>query len=160
VPELGNIPERCHDDIKAIVDYWRSIHPKIGLPGRQHFDPVDIPQLLANLRLIDVHTSPMRFRIRLMGSQLVAAFNQDHTGKFYDEIFEGFDDSDLFHKLRAVVETHEPNWRKGDHRLNPVRNYVLMERVALPLASDGVNVDMLLMLMHFEPRFEIGKDQD
>jgi hypothetical protein len=35
-----------------------------------------------------------------------------------------------------------------------------MERVVLPLASDGVNVDMLLMLMHFEPRFEIGTVQD
>ena len=160
MPDNGNIPDRCHADIKAVVDYWRSIHPQTGLPGRQHFDPVDIPQLLPNIRLIDVHTSPLRFRVRLMGTKLVATFDDDHTGKYYDEIFEDFENSALFHELRAVVETRKPNWRKGDHRLNPMRDFILMERVVLPLASDGENVDMLLMLMHFEPRFETKYDAD
>ena len=155
MPNFGNIPERCHANIRAIAEYWRSIHPVTGLPGRQHFDPVDIPHLLSYLRLIDVQGPPMRFRIRLMGTKLVESFDQDHTGKFYDEVFEGFERTPLFEEFRAVADTREPHWRKGDHRLNPMRDYILIERVTLPLAEDGENVDMLLMLMHFESRFDV-----
>lgn len=156
MPIFGNIPDDCHAQIRAIVDYWAAIHPTEGLPGRQHFEPRDIPALLPYLRLIDVLGPPLRFRIRLMGTQLVDALRADHTGKFYDEVFENFERSSLHHELRAVVERHEPNWRRGDHRLNAGRDYILMERVILPLARDGENVDMLLMLMHFEPRVDIG----
>ena len=38
---------RWHPRVARLYRYWLSIHPPGGgLPGRQHFDPVDVPELL------------------------------------------------------------------------------------------------------------------
>ena len=68
---VGNIPEDCHPKVQALVAYWRSIHPAEGLPGRQHFEPCDIPTLLASLYLLDVCPQSGALTFRLMGTGLV-----------------------------------------------------------------------------------------
>jgi len=42
-------PETWHSKLQHLHDYWLSIHPGTGLPGRQHLDPADLPGLLARL---------------------------------------------------------------------------------------------------------------
>ena len=66
-----SIPDEAHADIKLFYEYWRSITPEGRLPGRQHFDPISIPQLLSNLWLIEVHREPLRFWRRLVVLPLV-----------------------------------------------------------------------------------------
>lgn len=55
--ELQTPPADCEPKIRAAYDYWRRIHPAQGLPGRQHFDPANIPRLLPFFPLHGCSTS-------------------------------------------------------------------------------------------------------
>jgi len=145
-PLSQDIPEDCHPKIRAIYDYWRSAHPKGGgLPGRQHIDPIDIPRLLPNVWLIDVCREPYRFRFRLLGTLVVDYAGEDNTGKWFDERWPDFDSSVFL----DVVETGRPSWARGLSKMRPEKNYYELERVRLPMATDGKTVDMILVLTVF-----------
>lgn len=132
-----------------VVDYWRSIHPETGLPGRQHLDPVDIPQLLPNIRILDVVGRPPRYRTRLMGTGVVRSVGEDHTSQWLDEVFPGFEKSSAALGLDTVVRTGALNWRRGNPRVFAGKEYMVIERVYLPFAQDGRTVDMILSYVLF-----------
>lgn len=75
----------CHEKIRAIVEYWKSIHPESGLPGRQHFDSCSIPELRRKIALIDVVGEPLRFRIRFLGPGIGGDAGEDNAGKWVAE---------------------------------------------------------------------------
>jgi hypothetical protein len=140
----GNLPDSCHESIREMVAYWVRIHPETGLPGRQHFDPLDIPRLLPNIRLLDVVGRPPRFRIRLMGTQLREFFGAELTGKWLDEVFPNLEGSLTHTELLKTIEAKAPRWRRGQPALDIEKDFLDMERVYLPFARDGRTVDMIL----------------
>jgi hypothetical protein len=142
------IPDSCHPKIKTLVDYWLSIHPCKGLPGRQHFDPRAIPKLLPNIWLLDVFRSPLRLRFRLFGTNIVDYAGEDNTGKWLDERWPEYD-ANVF---KRVIDTKQPGWSRGPSVLRPEKNYYELERVRLPMARDGETVDMILALTVFFDR--------
>lgn len=139
------VPDGCHPKIAALLDYWRSRHQGTNLPGRQHIDPAAIPSLLPNLWLVDVVHDPLRFRMRLIGTRVVAYAGEDNTGCWIDEKWPGYDDR----PFRQVVESRMPSWWRGPSQLRPEKTYVELERIRLPLAGIGTTVDMLLGLTVF-----------
>ena len=57
-----------HPRIARMIAYWREFAPGPGLlPGKQHFDPMRVPDLLPNLWLLEVvregDTRRYRFRV-------------------------------------------------------------------------------------------------
>lgn len=138
-------PEAMHPKIDAIIRYWQSIQPPTGLPGRQHFDPRDIPELWRNIMMIDVAHDPLRFRFRLLGTTIIDYAGEDNTGKWFDERWPDYDDT----PLRRIVEQRAPSWWRGPPQLRPEKHYFELERVRLPLARDGETVDLLLGLTVF-----------
>jgi len=142
--DTGKLPANCHENIRQIVDYWVSIHPDSGLPGRQHFDPLEVPKMLSNIRLLDVVGDPPRFRIRLMGTRLREFFGAEQTGSWLDVLFPNLDGSITHTELLRTIETGQPRWRRGKPALDIEKDYLDMERVYLPFARDGRNVDMIL----------------
>jgi hypothetical protein len=140
-----------HPRAQRLYDYWRQIHPAAGLPGRQHFDPAALTDVLPNLRLIDVHRDPLRFRYRLLGSRVDVVHGRNLANQWLDEAHAG--DPHLEHLLREYVriaETAEPSWRRGMPWVVPEPECVTVEALRLPLARDGVTVDMVLgMSMYF-----------
>ncbi len=145
------LPESASPKIKALFDYWRSIHPdpghpEAGLPGRQHFDPMDIPRLLPNIWMIDVSHDPLRFRMRLVGTEIVRFTGRDATGQWLDSIYSDYENTDAYRFHRTCALSGEPAYRKGSVISNPGRDYVEAERLYLPLAEDGKTVDILLTM--------------
>jgi len=132
-----------------LVDYWRAIHPAAGLPGRQHMDPVDIPHLLPNIRILDVVGRPPRFHTRLLGTGIVKSVGFDYTNKWLDEVFPDFEKSSAALGLHTVVRTGVLNWRRGNPSLFVGKEYMTIERVYLPFARDGETVDMILSCVLF-----------
>ena len=140
---------------RELLAYWRGIHPPSGLPGRRHFDPTAIPALLPNLWLLDVHRNPYRFRFRLVGSEVEAADEKVRAGNFLDEISPPETRAAITKLLADAVENPRPLWYRGKPYLGYVERSHRIERLTLPLASDGRTVDMLLNLTLFswEPGF-------
>jgi hypothetical protein len=142
--------DQLHPVIRALHDYWRGIHPASGLPGRQHFNPADIPRLLANVWLVDVHTDPYRFKYRVLGSALIEAGTPVRTGKFLDEAIPEPDKRARMESFFIqAIESRAPNWRRGEPTIYHNRFIAELEVIALPLARDGTTVDQLLCATYF-----------
>jgi hypothetical protein len=138
------VAKGCDERIVSLIDYWLKIQPADRLPGRDHFDPLDVPGLLPNLVLVDVERDPYRFRCRLMGTTVVKAFRNDLTGRYLDEALDGFQESNA-HRFRVqVAETWMPGYYKGPTTSSFALDFTDLEYIHLPLASDGEFVDMVL----------------
>jgi hypothetical protein len=137
-----------HPKIRQLYEYWQRIHPAPGkLPGRQHFDPLRVHTLLPNVWLIDVIRPQMRFRYRLVGTMITEALG-DTTGRWLDEVHPDFHPGSPTHQnYVSVANKGEPSWRRGRPVLMAYsERCVEIERILLPLASDGVMVDVILAL--------------
>ncbi len=139
----------CHPKIKTVIEYWSRIGPDGALPGRQHFDPVDLKTLLANLWLVDVVGDPPRFKYRVAGTKIVEYLGQEPTQKWMDEVFPHLEETHTFRDLMTAVREGRPQWRRGTPTLQPQKSFKVVEQVTLPLAGDGKNVDMVLNLTIF-----------
>jgi hypothetical protein len=143
------LPDDCSPLIRAVFDYWVSIRPRDGLPGRRQFDPVEILPLSPNLWLVDVERNPLRFLIRRIGMEIVNFTGHDPTGQYYDEIFPNFDASTAKKHMAHAAEMGMPAYRRGATNSNPKKTFIMSERITLPMASDSVTVDMLLNLTSY-----------
>jgi hypothetical protein len=131
----------------GLAQYWEArarARPDGGLPGRADIDPLDFQGLLGQVFLLDVVGRPARdFRFRLFGTEMVQVYGQDLTGRLLSEL----DDRDYAAALRPDYVTTAtsglPSVRRG--RLEwAKRDHISYERLLLPLAEDGRQVDMLL----------------
>jgi hypothetical protein len=139
---------RWHPKVRQLHDYWKRIHPAAGvLPGRQHFDPLDIAELMPLVWMVDVvrEGGTLRFRYRLLGTRHVRAMSRDFTGWWMDEAHAGFLDSAVYPHYLDVARG-EVSWRRGQPGFHVDPSYYEIERVMLPLARDPAIVDMILAI--------------
>jgi len=147
----GSLSEDRWDDIvTATYVYWQSISPEGILPGRQHLDPSDIPRLLPHLWLMDVQQAPRAYRWRLIGSEAQAGKLPVQPGGSVDNHLEGKTLKKALAVLDQVVDTRQPNWAKGRPLMPHDPAVRSVERLILPLARNGVTVDMLLGVTVYE----------
>jgi hypothetical protein len=149
MPSRAVLPEAAaaaDPRFREFFAYWERKAPPGRLPGRQHIDPGEMPRLLPGIVLYDVVRDGrnLRFRWRLVGTSVVAAVGADHTGQFVDEvILDPAQRAALQRALAEVVRTRAPRfWRTPISY--PGREFVALERLALPLASDGETVDVVI----------------
>lgn len=134
-----------HPEVRHMFAYWYALRPPSGLPGRQHFDPIDVVPLLPGVWLLDIQKQPFRLRYRLVGTRVTESIGRDVTGMWMDEAHpDALQVPGYFDRYRAVVETAQPSWRKGRARLYIHQDYSTLENIFLPLARDGRAVDMIL----------------
>lgn len=142
--------EPLHAKVRALIEYWISVHPAGLLPGRRHFDPLDVPTLLQNIWMIDVErASELRLRYRLIGTSVARAFEKDTTGQYLHDAHPDFHETPVWSYMREVADTGMPNWRKGAPHFGMRQGFRHLERVFLPMASDGRTVDLILALTVF-----------
>jgi hypothetical protein len=138
---------KFHPSVRTLFAYWLNIHPHDGLPGRQHFDPGAVAELLPNIRLVDVHRDPLRFRYRLLGSRVGSVHGKNLSGQWLHEFYVAETrGAELLRDYARVVETGKPAWRRGEPRVVPEPDCRTLEVLRLPLASDARSVDMILAI--------------
>lgn len=127
--------------------YWLSIRPSPALlPGRQHFDPLDIPDVMPRIWLLDVVRSDgaMRFRYRLVGTREVETLEREVTGEWLDDVHPRLKENpELLERYRYMVEQGEPTYRKGFINFSHKREHERVENCMAPLARDGRTVDII-----------------
>jgi len=140
-------PVPTEKDTQAFRDvfaYWQGKFHGDRLPGRADIDPLELRPFLGRIALIDVirEGDALRFRYRLMGVRIVALFGHDFTGNFIEDALS----PDRFDSVNAaftgVVKTGQPHFWEIPVPA-PDRDFRSLRRLLLPLASDGVTVDML-----------------
>jgi hypothetical protein len=126
------------DILRQLFQYWDEKRGDRRAPSRDDIDPAGMIEALPNVFLIDVVAEPRRYRVRLMGTELVECYGQDITGRYVDEITD-----QVLGALHELVTTWRP-WRLvGESGKTPgrVKRYELL---ALPLSTDGATVNMVL----------------
>lgn len=140
----------CDSRIAALYQYWLSLRPAADmLPGRQHFDPTDVPRLLPWILLVDVEREPLRFRYRLVGTENVRVKGYDSTGQYLDERVPDFATTPTYPQWLAAVEHRQVAYHRGLPVRHVPKDYIESERLLLPLARNGQHVDMVLALAVF-----------
>jgi hypothetical protein len=127
--------------------YLRSIAPAGRLPGRQHIDPPAFGRLLPFINLVDVERQgdDVRFRFRLVGTAQTIVAGREVSGRYVEEAVL----PEYVYRIRANMALATARGAPVHDSFampHPGREFIETERVYFPLASDGVTVDMLLIL--------------
>jgi hypothetical protein len=144
-------PYDRHPRFQDLATYLAAKAPAGRLPGRQHIDPLEIPRLLPHLTLVDVvrEADRLRYRFRLLGTDVVAKNAVDVTGKWIEEAFPPEPAAAITSAYDNVVATRTPHHWASVMGV-PGRDHIRFERIVFPLASDGETVDMLIGVYAFD----------
>lgn len=131
---------------ETVFAYWRARAGAKSIPARGDIDPmIDLGHLVQHMFLVDVEPDPLRFRFRLVGTDIVDHVGKDMTGKYLDELVE-YDAQYV-----RVKPDYETSVKLRTATVSPVRfltkdgkHYINYERLLLPLSEDGRIVNMIL----------------
>ena len=154
----------CGGHCRWIYQYWDSLRRGGRLPSRKDFDPARAPpRILPNLILMEPmrepETSRRRLWLRLVGTALVDTYRREITGRFLDEVYIADDYEDVTKQFDVLFETGRPTclWSETRTRDGRFMNY---ERIVLPFAENGRDIDMVLASVEFFPadhRFDASR---
>src|ERR1700732_5175329 len=122
--------------------YWLERKGARPFPPRRDIDPLDFDYLLGNVMLVDVLSDPLRFRVRLHGSNMVMRAGYDLTGKLVDDLPIPEYRTYVIERCKDLVKRGTPLVVQHDRVLGgqPQR----YEALWVPFSSDGTRVTMLL----------------
>lgn len=128
-----------------LEDYWRELGNGEHLPGHRQIDPVALGVLLPHIFLLDVLNDPLDFRYRLVGGHI-----EDNVGRpLKGELVSAISKRDpnrtgMFSYYSSCVAERAPV--KLDEAFENLASQPRELRLlSLPLADDGINVDILFV---------------
>jgi hypothetical protein len=143
----------------GLWSYWRGKLAGRTMPRRADVDPAEITGLLPYLQLVERVAG--RYRYRLTGTAVVAAYGRELTGKFVDEIIPPARRAVAEHHYNLVYDERRPLFVRNKYTTTKAID-IVATRLILPLSEDGSTVSMLLMAQTFEYGAQISEhlDQD
>ncbi len=112
------------------------------MPARADFDVLELREWLGHLHLIEVVDGGRDFHHRVYGTDLAIAFGMDLTGKGMSALPDGVREQVRQHYAQ-VCASGEPMVIDDDPAVRSAVERV--EKLILPLSSDGATVDRLLV---------------
>jgi hypothetical protein len=135
-----------------MLRYWHYVHSAGRLPGLSDFILDDVPGLRPNIRLIDVVSGgALKYRVRAIGREHLKHLGYDPSGGWYENVAPHFSNSIVELDLARVCRDRRPIYRRGKSIVSYVSGVRGIERVHLPLSSDGNSVDGIATLTLFFP---------
>jgi hypothetical protein len=135
--------------LQKLYAYWNAVRGTRRLPARRDIDPLEFGYVLGHVILIDVLRDPLRFRVRLHGSEIAMRSSLDLTGRLLDDLPGKDFRSYVIERCRGLVERAEPLRVEQDRPLDGrLHRY---EALWLPLSDDGVTVSMLMCGLIYRP---------
>lgn len=134
-----------HELFAPALSYWQAIKDD-RLPSRLDIDPVDIPDLLPNVMLLDVLDGGRDFRYRLAGTAVERNFGAPIKGLSLASIVEAFPSiKPVLEVKRGCVATASPyacDAAMFTHFGTKKQVYCF----AMPLSDDGVTVSQIFTI--------------
>lgn len=124
--------------VQELHRYWDGKRQGRAMPRKADIDPSEMKPLLPYLLLADFAAEPFRLRYRLVGTEIVAIYGVDFTGRWLDELDFGDQvEGGWPAQYRRVFDTCRPLF--GDARLTAVSGIEMDYAFGLfPLSDDGV----------------------
>jgi hypothetical protein len=144
---VDSIDDPLHRQMFA---YWQQKRGTRRMPSRGDIDPTEIPRLLPNL-LISEHVAEggiERWRYRLAGTAVTAAFGRNPTGHFIDELTKGAY-REFIERIHRVVREEERALFCASEYTGACAQRMSAKRLLLPLTTGGRQVDQIITLLVF-----------
>jgi hypothetical protein len=103
-------------NVRQFLDLWFTEVNAGRRPGKDFFDPLRLRFLLGSLSLLDVEKDPLRFRYRVVGTDIVQRLGLELTGKLLDDHPNPTFRPLLIQGCRMVYHTGKPVYGRIDTR--------------------------------------------
>lgn len=135
--ELISDPARITDgNVRQFLKFWLAAHRDGRMPGKEFLDPLRLRFLVGSLSLLEVQREPLRFRYRLVGSDIVQRLSMELTGKWLDDHPDPHMRPYLIQGATMVYREAKPAYCRA--RTRTMGEDWLLELVAVPLLGpDG-----------------------
>jgi hypothetical protein len=129
--------------LQRLHAYWLERCAGRAMPTRADVDPLDFAYILGNVVLLGVEREPLRFRVRLQGTEIVQRLGFDLTGRTLDELtMPGF--RALIAKAVVEVATHGMPLLRQRNMIMDDR-LLRYEAVLLPLGGESGLVEHVMI---------------
>ncbi len=134
-------------NVRQLVDLWEEKRQGRAMPAWSAIDAFDLRPWLGDIEVVDVIRRPfLRFRFRLVGTNITAIDGTDLTGQFAEDFFTG-ELAGVLDEYRDVAENGEPAYSWRFERPNAKGFWTSYDKAIFPLGEDGWAVDKLLIYM-------------
>lgn len=116
------------------------------MPARANFAHEDLWPLMGDIALIDVETAPLRYRYRLIGTNIVSLVDRDMSGRYLDDVYRGEKYDNVVRSL-DYIRAHKVQVRGAGNISHAEQDDLRVEVLDAPLSSDGETVDMVLKVV-------------
>lgn len=144
----ADFPVGCNARVLSIYDYWNTCRSGRSMPRRADVDPVDLPEHLPGLLLIDVEGEDARghriYRYRVVGTREVLNRQFDPTGRRVEDGYFAKSKDDAIHSYDSVCHHRNAIYEKLSFRSKdgiPINE----DSVMLPLSENGTDVSQILV---------------
>jgi hypothetical protein len=135
-------------ELREAFDYWEAKRGVRAMPARQDIDPAEMVAWLSKVFLVEViypanSARPCDFRFRLVGTDVVARYGRDFTGRVLSDLdLEGRTDALRDEYGQAAIRAKPQYFLDCTYQANgrPLH----YERLLMPLSNDGERPNMLL----------------
>lgn len=134
--------------LRQLYSEWEGWRGSREFPSRADFDPLALKYLMGNLSLLDVHYDPLRFHYRVHATEVTKRLGFDLTGKSLELWPDPAMKAVIHDSFAGVVESRVPTLRRRKITGHDGRPWQY-ESILLPLAADGVRIDMLMVAFEF-----------
>lgn len=142
--------DSVHNIFSKIVDLWEEKRPAPGrLPARADFDMVDFKPWIGWVSIYDIeYGNPIRFRIRLAGTEITVIEQADNTGRYLDEVFPPDAFPTVFAPYFEALEERAPVYlqRRVPTLFDTDKT---LSKLVLPMAQDGGRPDKFINILHY-----------
>jgi hypothetical protein len=141
--------------LRSLFDYWNKKRGEQRFMLRSQLEPGEITPLLPLVFILEVQREPRRYLIRLMGTEIATRFGGDYTGRYMDELDLGTIKKQVLAGYDHVVDHVEPHLEFAEFTQRG-RGRMQVERLALPMSTDGLTVDLILGSVIHVPLSALG----
>ena len=130
--------------LASIQQYWKTlIRSENLMPFSDDVNLSRLPELSANLMLIDVFAGPQRFRFNYLGESIVRMLDSDITEKFADELEVRSPFNYFVAQASTTVEAQAPTLYSSSSAIGGKTRGRSYLRIMFPTWGNG-RVDLLL----------------
>jgi hypothetical protein len=129
--------------LRSALDLWRTKCAGRVMPARGDFSHQDFMPFMGDITLIDVEYDPLRFRFRLIGTNIVQTVMRDMTGSYLDDIYPPNSYENVVRSFQYILEHRRPVRGTGNVS-HAEKEYLRVEVLDAPLSSDSETIDMII----------------
>ena len=137
-------------ELRELFGYWEEQARRRGgaLPHRNSMVALELaercPAAMPHIWMLDVERDPWRFRFRMISRSIRLAVGTVPAGGYLSDLEGKQNWRPLYQAMVGLCEERQPDYRRGTPNIAALPELTEIERLSLPLAHDGRNVDVIL----------------